>query len=197
MTCSFPACGRSARKAGLCWGHDSQKRSGRSLRPIGRGGPDPTPVAERFWRHVDKSGDCWLWIGGRDRGGYGTFQDRRRTFGTHRMAWMLTHGEIPPRMEVCHRCDVRNCVNPAHLFVATHAANMADCKAKGRIDDRRGERAHCRRKLTESDVREILRARAAGEYGTVIARRFGITSTQVYFIAKGTSWGHVTNPGGG
>jgi len=45
-------------------------------------------------------------------------------------------GVIPDGHEICHKCDVRNCVNPDHLYLGTHAQNMADMHQKGRAKGR-------------------------------------------------------------
>lgn len=100
------------------------------------------PLADRFWENVDKSaGDdgCWLWMGGRNAGGYGqmTKQPGSIVAGAHRVSWELAHGrEIPLGMEVCHACDNPPCVNPNHLEVATHRANVDDAMRKGHMRGR-------------------------------------------------------------
>lgn len=47
----------------------------------------------------------------------------------HRLAWTAKHGPIPDGMVICHRCNVRRCVNPDHLALGTCADNNADTKA--------------------------------------------------------------------
>lgn len=118
------------------------------------------PLAECFWEKVDRDGPmhptlrtaCWLWTGTHLRNGYARLHYARRQLLAHRVAWELTHGEIPTIEGtddrgtcVCHRCDNPSCVNPDHLFLGTHVDNMADRDAKGR--QTRGVRVpptHCK-----------------------------------------------------
>src|SRR3954470_17250249 len=98
---------------------------------------------ERIDAHVTKGGGCWLGKAGKDKDGYGLF--RARVDGTlhgraHRYSYARYRGPIPLLLEVCHTCDVRNCVNPDHLFLATTAENMDDKMAKGRHRTPIGER---------------------------------------------------------
>jgi len=94
------------------------------------------PLAERFWRKVAVRGpdECWLWTGSRTKQGYGQIalgEVRNRPELAHRVAWTLTFGATGA-LYVLHRCDVRPCVNPAHLFLGTTRDNALDMVAKGR-----------------------------------------------------------------
>ena len=58
--------------------------------------------------------------------GYGTSRWYGVTVGAHVAAWERAHGPIPVGLFVCHRCDVRNCIRPEHLFLGSAADNNAD-----------------------------------------------------------------------
>ncbi|WP_390620646.1 HNH endonuclease signature motif containing protein [Caulifigura coniformis] len=110
-----------------------------------------------------------------------------------RVIWELTHGPIAAGLCVLHRCDNRACVNPAHLFLGTHAANMADMTQKGRQAKgskvaRHGEQHGCS-KLTTDTVEQILRSTGTQKS---IAKRFGISRSHVSAIKLGKFWKHIS-----
>lgn len=145
------------------------------------------PTARRFWSYVDKSAGpdaCWLWTASTFRKGYGQFTyggHKSIHIGAHRAAYILTHGPIPKKLLVLHRCDNPPCCNPAHLFLGTHADNSADSLAK-----LRGPRT---RKLAPAAARKIRHLYAAGGISqTVLARQFGVGQSQISRIIRGRQW---------
>lgn len=88
-----------------------------------------------MWSKLEKkilktSCGCWLWIGSYDKDGYG---DSRHSNPrkVHRASYEYHKGATNGKL-VCHTCDTPACVNPEHLFLASHKENTADMLAKGR-----------------------------------------------------------------
>lgn len=136
---------------------------------------------------------CWEWQGYIRENGYGTIGRHDRA---HRVAYELFIGPIPTGLDVCHRCDNRRCVNPAHLFAGTRTDNMRDCVAKGRLTqgDRRGERNGAA-KLSASDVADIRAEFAAnpGMNQTRTALKYGVTPGAIWLIVHGRKWRHLND----
>ncbi len=162
-------------------------------------------TARWFWERVDQSGECWLWMRARDGNGYGRTHlagyPRRKRFGTHRIAYELTYGPIPPGLLVCHRCDNPPCCRPDHLFLGDKRANALDARDKGRL---RGvtlasERFHAigsshgMAKLNEEKVTEIRARLAAGESVKAVATAFGVSWMTVSRIRRAIRWTHVAS----
>jgi hypothetical protein len=173
------------------------------VKPRRRPGPMPRsrrPLAERFWVRVNRDGPqvagvdgrCWIWTGptnGKLRHqGYGLVSDCQESGhkfrGAHVVSWFLRHGGWPS-LFVCHKCDVKLCVRPDHLFLGTHADNMRDMKQKGRSCTGERQGSH---KLNNCGVDEILEAWGA-ESPKEIAKRMGVSLRTVWRVWRGECWG--------
>jgi len=150
-------------------------------------------------RFEKTSSGCWLWRGRIQWDGYGEFafsiNGRQRRMQAHRAAWQLAHKRRAGRkLEICHTCDVRACINPAHLFEGTHSVNERDKVAKGRHVTpfgRVGERSIAA-KLTDAQVLEIRRlAQDPATRFEALADDLGVSNTAVYQAAVGFTFSHL------
>lgn len=130
---------------------------------------------------------CWLWNGSTDPDGYGQLSYRTADNGSrylraHRFAARMRLPDWDASLHVLHSCDVRNCVNPAHLRMGTDHENWQECRAKGRAPGRA-------MKLTAEEAVAIA---TSAEKARVLACRYGISPDMVKDIRRGRAWRWVT-----
>ena len=192
--CCMIGCGKPSLALGLCvnhWRRNKLYGSPAALKTHA-GQYRGIPAIDRFYMQIDIKDDtgCWLWTGGKDSYGYGSFRgdfDEEQHHRAHRFSYAYFKGPITNGLSVCHTCDVRGCCNPDHLFLGTTAENMADRDAKGRTKGGKGERnGHA--ELTEVQVREIL---ADPSTQTKIAYKYGISKATVSNIKTRHTWAHL------
>jgi len=149
----------------------------------------PGKPGKDFWSQVQKTDDCWLWVGEFNRGGYGVYRALGRAIRAHR--YVLEHilgNDISDKV-VMHICDNTRCCNPAHLVVGTHADNVKDKVTKGR--QATGER-NGQSKLTEQSVLEIRKKYSTKEFTyKKLGAEYGVCEDTIKKAVKGIYWGHV------
>lgn len=74
----------------------------------------------RFWSHVQVGGEdeCWPWMAGVSKRGFGKFWIGGDCRGAHVYAWETMNGPLN-RRDVVHKCGNRLCCNPIHILLAT------------------------------------------------------------------------------
>jgi hypothetical protein len=145
---------------------------------------------DRLYRKVffDPNSGCWLFVGSYTTNGYGLLMNANRIVTTaHRVSWELHKRKIPLGMSVLHKCDVRCCVNPEHLFLGTNDENVADKVTKGRQWHPKGERNYFAL-LKETEAREIKNSNKTNDE---LANIYNISSWTVKNIKSGKSWKHL------
>lgn len=153
-----------------------------------RGPIEALGLVERFWLKANKGSpdECWLWSGRPSRYGYGELRFAGKTLKAHRVSFAIANGR-EATAGVCHHCDTRLCVNPAHLFDGDQLANMRDAVEKGRQAYGDGLAT----KLTSENVSDIRLRVANGELQATVARLYGVGQDHISRIVNRHCWARV------
>ena len=80
-----------------------------------------------FSMKVTKENGHWLWQGTKVRGYGRLWIEKGKTIQAHRLSLHLfSNLDLDTELQVNHKCNRKDCVNPEHLYVGTQADNVRD-----------------------------------------------------------------------
>lgn len=153
-------------------------------------------IHSRFWCKVDIRGDddCWPWLAGKTKDGYGLFHCHRGyTCTAHRYAAESIRGErMPKGLDASHICPLpdpdprkaRGCCNPKHVTFETRSQNCL--RRDGKL------RRNPHRMLNDDQVREVMRLYRQQGHRRGIAEQFGVDRQCIYKLTIGVYYRDVT-----
>lgn len=157
---------------------------------------------DRFWPKVRRGApdECWPWLAGKDKDGYGKFQVTGRGpapgvprpvqkhVRAHKLVWELENGPLARGLVIRHSCDNAACCNLAHLTSGTQAQNRSDSVRRGR--EPRGERKPNTR-ISDAAAYEIRVRAASGATYAELAAEYGVHRSVIGMIVRRTNFRHV------
>ena len=148
----------------------------------------------RFWSKVkiiEDADSCWLWTDKLLSTGYGRISILGKDYRAHQISYMLEFGHFDDDLLILHRCDVRHCVRPSHLFLGDRRLNAQDRSQKGRTAKLIGT-AHTSSKLT---ARQITSMRKRYRQGKVmqkdLAKYYGVSKSTISYAIRGISYSDI------
>lgn len=169
-------CGRPFYAKGLCQAHYERQRTGRDLSaPIRPRAANGTSSYERTMIMSVWEGECLVFVGARDRSGYGRIgtTGTTRSMLAHRAVMEHHHG--PSKRLVLHSCDNPPCVRIEHLRYGSTTDNVRDAVERGRA-----------RATVVLDDEQVVAIRNDLRPQRVIAAEYGISQPHVSRIRRGT-----------
>jgi hypothetical protein len=142
------------------------------------------PLIERFMKRVDKTDTCWLWTGSVQKNGYGALSYGEPKWGTrfaHRWSYTYHKGTIPEGQMVRHTCDIRNCVNPAHLILGASIDNVHDMLERNPNG--------CNRHFGRDDI-EKIRADSVSKSYEELSKEWAVSKSTICNIVTRKYYNH-------
>lgn len=193
--CSVENCNKDKRARGFCSMHYARlmrRGSVDIVLPHHVGSIKYKSLRECLYSGISESdiGKCWIWQKSIKKANYGNLWWDGKHYISHRASWIVHFGSIPIGLNVCHKCDNPQCVNPSHLFLGSYLVNNRDRKNKCRNANTHGERNPFA-KLTEAQVIDILKRLRNREKGRHIAKLYKVTEHTISSIKRGKNWSYL------
>src|SRR5512145_1029670 len=143
-------------------------------------------LLERFWEKVEfiPGCECWIWNAAVDTPGYGRLNiGNGHLEGAHRLSWQFHFGPIPVGLWVLHKCDVKCCVRPIHLYLGTNKKNIQDCVMRGQFPPAKIDAQKAK------EIREMYMG--GGVTQSDLARIYGINQPHISRIVRRECWYYI------
>lgn len=148
-------------------------------------------TVERFNKNIEKTSSCWLWKGSIDKYGYGYLYDsvRKKAIKAHRLSILIRDGCLSKNSLVLHKCNVKNCVNPDHLYCGDNFDNMRDRLVDGKYYQNHNGKTILNRNQVLYIVEEINKGRSK----VSLSEELNVKLSVISKIMLGTTWQWLTN----
>ena len=125
---------------------------------------------------------CWIWQKYTTKHGYGHLKIKGKMWRAHRASYLAFNDNLPELAVVRHKCHNKNCVNPKHLELGTHAQNLQDTYRTGNSKSA---------KLTYDQVLDIKDLIKDGLTLKSIADMYGVNYYTIRDIKRGHRWSYA------
>jgi hypothetical protein len=131
---------------------------------------------------------CVLWVGACGSSGYPQLtvvmdSSKPKSIRIHKYVCEQAHGPSNG-LNALHKCDVKCCINPDHLYFGTQKQNIQDAYSRNRVPDKSGENSRLN-KLSWADVDKI---RSSSETNSVLAEKYKVARSRISDIRTMKSW---------
>ena len=136
---------------------------------------------EKKISRVPESG-CWIWTGSSDK--YGRIRFGTKWKKAHKISYMCYKGPVPDGVLVLHKCDVKLCVNPDHLYLGDMKDNARDTVDRGLNHE--ANKTYCKRghPLFGKNLHQTSKQRVCKACVNLSqkASKLGLTTEQYFII---------------
>lgn len=96
--------------------------------------PKLQSIEERLLARIEGTNHQGCWLLSACSGGkrYPKIWLGHRREYTHRAAYTIWVGPLKPGLLICHRCSIKHCICPTHLFQGTYSDNLRQWYEEGR-----------------------------------------------------------------
>ena len=75
---------------------------------------------QQFVKNIEvNENQCWLWNTTKSESGYGVFEFEGKICLAHEYAYLTIKGKDITDMEIQHKCNIKHCCNPDHIYLSS------------------------------------------------------------------------------